>query len=694
LQERLAGVVRSWSDDLRDQLVDGHGEERGVALFRRYGDAFRPGYQADVAARVAVDDIERLEALGRDDIAVHLSRPLEAGPHVARFKLYRSGAPLLVSDVLPLLEHLGARVADQRPHRVRPEGATADLWIYDFGLVCEGFGDMAGTSALFEEAFCRVWRGDMEDDGFNRLVLLAKLPWRSITVLRAYARYLRQAGTTFSPDYVVSAVAAHPGIAAHLVEVFTVKFDPDDDGERDVRVGELVGRIEADLDDVASLDQDRILRSLLTLVRATLRTNAFQVGPDGEPKGHLAIKLDPHQIPDLPRPRPLFEIWVYAPGVEGVHLRGGAVARGGLRWSDRREDFRTEVLGLMKAQMVKNAVIVPTGAKGGFVVKQPPVAPPGATVDRAALAATVERCYRTFISGLLDLTDNREGTGIVPPEKVVRYDSDDPYLVVAADKGTATFSDVANEVAAGYGFWLGDAFASGGSAGYDHKKMGITARGAWESVKHHFRELGVDVATQPTTVVGIGDMAGDVFGNAMLLSRQLKLVAAFNHLHVFLDPAPDPEASFVERDRLFRTPGSTWADYDADLLSPGGGVFERTAKSIALTPEVRAALGLADDVTALPPAEVIKAILAAPVDLLFNGGIGTYVKASTETHPDAGDKTNDALRVDAGALRCKVVAEGGNLGLTQRARIELARAGVRVNTDAIDNSAGVNTSDV
>jgi glutamate dehydrogenase len=692
LEQRLAAIVRNWSDDLRDHLVDEHGEEKGLERFRRYGGAFPAGYMAENPPRVAVDDIDRLEALGDGDIGLHLFRPLESGRSAARFKLYRSGAPVLVSDVLPLLEHLGVRVADQRPHPIRREGAPP-LWIYDFGLICEHLDQLDTLAPLFQEAFARVWQGQMEDDGFNRLVLLAQLSWRDVTVLRAYAKYLRQAGTTFSPDYVESAVAAHPEIAAKLVALFHVRFAPVDIAadERDEHAAGLVAEIEAMLDDVASLDEDRILRSLLTLVQATLRTNAHQRidGPGGEPKTHLSFKLDPRQIPDLPRPRPVYEIFVYSPTVEGVHLRGGPVARGGLRWSDRRQDYRTEILGLMKAQMVKNAVIVPVGAKGGFVVKRPP--PAGS--PREELAAEVERCYRTFISGLLDVTDNRVGAEVVPPPAVVRYDGDDPYLVVAADKGTATFSDVANEVAAGYGFWLGDAFASGGSAGYDHKKMGITARGAWESVKRHFRELGVDVATTPITVAGVGDMSGDVFGNGMLQSRQLKLVAAFNHLHVFLDPSPDPEASFLERSRLFALPRSSWGDYDTALLSPGGGVFPRSAKSIPLTPEVRRVLGLDDDVDALPPNEVVRAILRAPVDLLWNGGIGTYVKADAETNADVGDKANDGVRVSAGEMRCRVVGEGGNLGLTQRARVELARAGVRINTDAIDNSAGVDCSD-
>ena len=696
VERQLAEAVRTWADDLRDSLIEEHGEEQGLHLFRRYRDAFRPGYMADNLAPVAVDDIERLEALGPDDIGMHLYRPLEASRQTARFKLYRSGQPVLVSDVLPLLENLGVRVSDQRPHTVRPEGSPP-VWIYDFGLLSAGLGDLAATAELFQEAFVRVWRGEMENDGFNRLVLQAERPWRDITVLRAYAKYLRQTGTTFSPSYVEAAVAAHPDIAVLLVDLFHARFEParpgggdggdggdgpnGDDPDRNRRTTALVEQIEATLDAVPSLDEDRILRSFLTLIQATLRTNLFQPA-----RAHLAFKLDPHQIPDLPEPRPAYEIFVYAPHVEGVHLRGGPVARGGLRWSDRREDFRTEILGLMKAQMVKNAVIVPVGAKGGFVVKQPPA-------GRDELAAEIERCYRTFIRGLLDLTDNRQGTEVVRPPDVVRYDGDDPYLVVAADKGTATFSDLANAVAAEYGFWLGDAFASGGSSGYDHKKMGITARGAWESVKQHFRERGLDVATAPITVVGIGDMSGDVFGNGMLLSEHLRLVAAFNHQHIFLDPDPDPEAAYQERRRLFELPRSTWADYDPALRSAGGGVYPRTAKSIALTAEVRRALDIDPAIEALPPNELIRCLLRAPVDLLWNGGIGTYVKATGETHAQVGDKANDPVRVDASEVRCKVVAEGGNLGLTQRARIELARAGVLVNTDAIDNSAGVDCSD-
>ena len=497
---------------------------------------------------------------------------------------------------------------------------------------------------------------------------------------------------------------AYPGIASLLVALFATRFDPRlplSEEDRATQAKELVTAVGTQLDAVTSLDQDRILRSYLHLIQATLRTSFFQRTTDGRPKSYTAFKLDPQSIPDLPAPRPRFEIFVYSPRFEGVHLRFGGVARGGLRWSDRREDFRTEILGLVKAQMVKNAVIVPTGAKGGFVLKHRPGSGSGTTgFARTAVAGRewTERdegvvCYKLFISALLDVTDNLDGGKVVPPKDVVRHDPDDPYLVVAADKGTATFSDLANEISTRYGFWLGDAFASGGSAGYDHKKMGITAKGAWESVKRHFRDLGVDTQTTDFTVVGIGDMSGDVFGNGMLLSRHIRQVAAFDHRHIFIDPDPDPEGSFAERERIFHLPRSSWDDYDRSLISEGGGIWPRSAKSIPLSPQVRAALGITTELSALPPTELIKAILTAPVDLLWNGGIGTYVKSTAESHADAGDKANDVVRVNGRQLRCKVVGEGGNLGLTQRGRIEYALAGGHIATDFLDNSAGVDCSD-
>ena len=590
--------------------------------------------------------------------------------------------------MLPALQSLGVEVLDERPFEIiRPDGSRC--WIYDFGLGVDAATarSMAGrrrqeTQERFCAAFRAVWHGAAETDRFNALVLHAGLDWREVAMLRAYAHYAAQLGGPFGPQYVADILLAHPAASRALVELFHARFDPvPGPEERTARSAAALADVGALIDEVTGLDADRILRGHLALINATVRTNWFNERP------HFSFKIDPTAVPDMPAPRPRFEIFVYSPRVEGVHLRFGPVARGGLRWSDRPQDYRTEVLGLVKAQAVKNAVIVPVGAKGGFVVTAPAPGPD-----------EVEACYRIFISGLLDVTDDmvtrEDGTvTTVPPPGVVRHDGDDPYLVVAADKGTARFSDVANEVAAEYGFWLGDAFASGGSVGYDHKAMGITARGAWESVKRHFRELGVDTQTQDFTVVGVGDMSGDVFGNGMLLSDHIRLVAAFDHRHVFVDPDPDPARSYAERRRMFDLPRSSWDDYDRGVISPGGGVWLRTAKAVPVGPEMRAALGLADGVTALSPPELIGAILLAPVDLLWNGGIGTYVKATTETHAEVGDKANDAIRVDGGRLRVKVVGEGGNLGSTQRGRIEFARSGGKINTDAIDNSAGVDCSD-
>ena len=686
IETLLVAATRSWADDLEEALVEEHGEERGGMLFRRYGDAFPPAYRADWVPRSALADIGQIEELRQpDDLALRLYRPLEAPRGALRAKVFRAGAPLALSSMLPLFEDMGVEVADERPYEITPSERES-VWIYDFGLTYGGNQDLQ-TDLLretFQESFIRVWRGDAESDGYNRLVLRAGLTWHETTVLRAIGRYLRQAGTTFSDRYVEQALGTNAPVARLLMHLFRARFEPGhaDAGEAD----QLVDSIGEAIDAVESLDQDRILRNFLDVVQAMLRTNFFQTPAGDGPKPCLSFKLDPSRLPWLPLPRPRFEIFVYSPRTEGVHLRGGPVARGGIRWSDRREDFRTEVLGLMKAQMVKNAVIVPVGAKGGFVVKRPP---PGG--DREEVLAEVEACYRTFIGGLLDLTDNIVDGEVAPPPDVVRYDEDDPYLVVAADKGTAALSDVANQVSAQYGFWLGDAFASGGSAGYDHKKMGITARGAWESVKRHFRELGHDAQSEDFTVVGIGDMSGDVFGNGMLLSPHIRLVAAFDHRHVFIDPDPEAAASFEERHRLFELPRSSWDDYDRELISEGGGVWPRTAKSLPLSEQARAALDVEDE--KLAPNDLIRALLRAPVDLLWNGGIGTYVKATGETHAEAGDKASDAVRVDAGELRCRVIGEGGNLGLTQRARIEYAAGGGKINTDAIDNSAGVDCSD-
>ena len=699
LERQLVDATRTWEEDLNEAARAEHGEEVAGRLSGLYGRAFPEAYKEDFTSRVGVVDIRHMDAL-EDDDATGLNMYQEPGApaHERRFKLYRR-SPLSLTQVLPMFTHMGVEVVDERPYEVhRSDGVH--LWVYDFGLrvrndkVWSGEGGRDRLRDLFQDAVDAVWNGRAESDGFNALVLGAGLTWRQVVILRTVAKYLRQTGSTFSQDYVESALVQNLRLAARLVALFEVRFDPSRYGagagpEREAAQAALCEEITRDLDEVRSLDHDRIIRAFLGVITATLRTNYFQADDEGRDKPYVSIKLNPKKVPDLPAPRPQFEIFVYSPRVEGVHLRFGPVARGGLRWSDRREDFRTEVLGLVKAQMVKNAVIVPTGSKGGFYAKQLP----DPSLDRDAWLTEGVGSYKVFISGLLDLTDNRVGGEVVPPPSVVRHDEDDSYLVVAADKGTATFSDIANGVAQSYGFWLDDAFASGGSAGYDHKAMGITARGAWESVKRHFREMGVDTQAQDFTAVGIGDMSGDVFGNGMLLSEHIRLVAAFDHRHIFVDPEPVAATSFPERKRLFDLPRSSWADYDSSLISAGGGIFDRSLKAVRVTPEMTKALGLPQATTSMTPAELMKAILQAPVDLLWNGGIGTYVKAGSETNADIGDRANDAIRVDGNALRCKVVGEGGNLGLSQLGRIEASLHGVRVNTDAIDNSAGVDTSD-
>ncbi|MFN8036869.1 MAG: NAD-glutamate dehydrogenase [Acidimicrobiia bacterium] len=679
LERELAAAARSWSDNLRDALVARHGEVLGQQLAHRYAQQFPLVYQDATTIATAVDDVSYLETVpDPPDVGLRLT----AEPHGPVLTLFGRDDPLPLSTAMPYLTTMGVSVVDEHPYELTAEDGGR-YWIADFGLRLDPGTELdARARDAFVDALAAIIRGDAENDRFNVLVVAAGLRWREVVVLRTYARYLRQIGTRFSQEYIAECMAAHPGLTRHLVELFLTRFDPAEQDTGADGQSELVDTVTEELDAVAVLDEDRILRSLLHLILATTRTSYFQ--ESDRPPSHLACKLDPSLVPDLPLPRPMYEIFVYSPRVEGVHLRMGRVARGGIRWSDRREDFRTEILGLMKAQMVKNAVIVPVGAKGGFVLKQPPSA-------RDALQAEVVACYRTFIGAMLDITDNLVDGKPVPPDRVRRYDPDDPYLVVAADKGTATFSDIANELALERNFWLGDAFASGGSAGYDHKKMGITAKGAWESVKRHFRQLGIDTQTTGFTVVGIGDMSGDVFGNGMLLSEHIELVAAFDHRHVFLDPNPDPVTSFAERARLFALPRSSWDDYDRDKLSVGGGIHPRTAKSIEITPEVGERLGIAE--TELAPNDLISVVLRAPVDLLWNGGIGTYVKASTERHADVGDKSNDAIRVDADDLRCRVVGEGGNLGFTQRGRIEYALQGGLIHTDAIDNSAGVDCSD-
>jgi glutamate dehydrogenase len=691
MQREIAAAATNWLDRLSVALRARHDEAASLALIARYSRAFPAAYQQEVAATDMLEDIADLERLRAQPGALRLNlhRPAKQVATRVHLKFVKLGETIPISDMLPLLENFGLRVITERPYEIAwPDGGEA--WIQDFELEHrDGLEiDIARVEQRFSEGVGAAWQGAIENDGFNRLVLLANMPSRDVVAVRLIAKYLLQTGVPFSQATMERALARNAGIAGQLVALFHAMFDPAAPAKTRARtVDQRVRAIGAALAAVTSLDEDRILRAYLAVIRATRRTNFYQRGTSGQPKDYVSVKLDPAKIPDLPLPRPKFEIFVYSPRVEGVHLRMAAVARGGLRWSDRRDDFRTEVLGLMKAQNVKNTVIVPAGAKGGFVPKRLPAGGSRDDVQKEAIES-----YRTFIRALLDVTDNLVGGKIVPPADVVRHDGDDAYLVVAADKGTATFSDIANAISVEYGFWLGDAFASGGSAGYDHKKMGITARGAWECVKRHLREAGIDSQSQDFTVAGIGDMAGDVFGNGMLLSKHIRLVAAFNHMHVFLDPEPDAARGFVERQRLFNLPRSTWDDYDRKLLSRGGGVYLRSAKSIPLSPEVRRLLDL--EASAATPQEVIRAILRMRVDLLWNGGIGTYVKASGERHAEAGDRSNDGVRVDGRELRARVVGEGGNLGCTQRGRIEYAMTGGRINTDFIDNSAGVNTSDL
>ncbi|MGZ6790887.1 MAG: NAD-glutamate dehydrogenase domain-containing protein, partial [Mycobacteriaceae bacterium] len=656
LQEQTEAACRTWDDSLLGELEAAPREEVNARVMQRYAQVLPESYKEDFSAAHAISDVQRLESLLEGEIDVALYRQEGGGEHELRFALYLAGGSVSLSRMLPVLQSMDVEVLDERPYMVdRPDGLRC--WIYDFGLrverlvIGEEADALASVRQRFVDTFTAAWHGRAEVDGFNALVLRAGLDWRQTMLLRGYAKYLRQVGLPYSQSYVEDVLVGNPGVCRGLLGLFAARLDPAQATDQAAAVNSAeqvhayVAEVAALIDEVMSLDADRILRAYLSLIEATLRTN-YYVSTEG-PRPYLSFKLDPRAIAELPKPRPRFEIFVYSPRVEGVHLRFGAVARGGLRWSDRREDFRTEVLGLAKAQAVKNAVIVPVGAKGGFVVKQPPVPTGDAVADREAFQAEGIACYRTFIRGLLDLTDNLDpvaGT-VLPPKEVLRHDGDDTYLVVAADKGTASFSDIANGVAADYGYWLGDAFASGGSAGYDHKAMGITARGGWESVKRHFRELGVDTQSEDFTVVGIGDMSGDVFGNGMLLSERIRLVAAFDHRHVFVDPKPVAKTSFAERRRMFGLGRSSWADYDTSLISEGGGVWPRTLKSIPIGEQMRSALGLESDVDKLSPAELVHAILLAPADLLWNGGIGTYVKAGGETHAEVGDKANDGLRV-------------------------------------------------
>jgi glutamate dehydrogenase len=688
LERRVAAAVRSWSDSFKTALLARFDEAYALQLFDKYCQAFPAAYTEDFSGDAAALDVSFLETLEKEPARLHLDiyRPEPRRKDKLFLKIFRAQDAIPISDLLPMLENMGLKVIAERPYELEFSKQRRG-WIQDLELVMQSAAP-AQFDALerdIKSAFTAVWTGRMDSDSFNQLTLIAGVPWRMVTVLRAYCRYLLQTGLPFSQGYIAQVLVNHAAIAKSFADLFVARFDPALSPQaRRGALTRLEARIRSALEKVTRSDEDRILRALWNALTASVRTNAYQTGPSGELKEYLSFKLESRQLRELPLPKPLFEIFVFSPRMEGVHLRMGYVARGGIRWSDRREDFRTEILGLMKAQQVKNTVIVPVGAKGGFVVKRLPA-------EREAQQAEVIACYRTLIRGMLDVTDNIVDDEIIAPPLVVRHDKDDAYLVVAADKGTATFSDIANAISEEYGFWLGDAFASGGSAGYDHKKMAITARGAWECVKRHFREIGVDIQNRDFTVAGIGDMAGDVFGNGMLQSRHIKLLAAFNHLHIFIDPSPDPARSFAERERLFKLPRSGWDDYSRRALSKGGAVFSRGAKSITLSREAMALLDLPMQVT---PNEVIKGILRAHVDLLWNGGIGTYVKATFESNADVGDRSNDAVRVDARELNCKVVGEGGNLGLSQLGRIEFARRGGRLNTDFIDNSAGVNCSDL
>ncbi|MFC3095765.1 NAD-glutamate dehydrogenase [Alteromonas sediminis] len=689
IEKNIIELSKTWNDRLAAAIRSAHGESKGKALENRYINAFSRSYTEQNLPSAALVDIGKLEQLNdQHKLDMLYYRPQEepAGSDVVKLKLFHKDVPIHLSDVLPMLENFGLRVIDESPYRIKcAEGDTH--WIMDFSMLHKRDKklNMEEAQALFQDAFAKVWNNALEDDAFNRLVLGAGLTGRKVTILRAYAKYMRQTGSSFSRDYIANTLSKYPQIATLLVQYFDMRFDPTI--KRNAKKTEaLLATIIEHLDNVSNLDDDRIIRRYLDMMAATLRTNFYQPDDKGEEKSYVSIKMQPELIPDMPLPLPKFEIFVYSPRVEGVHLRGGKVARGGLRWSDRQEDFRTEILGLVKAQQVKNTVIVPVGAKGGFVCKQLPT-----EGGRQAFFEEGQACYRMFIRSLLDITDNIVDGAIVPPKNVVRHDEDDPYLVVAADKGTATFSDIANGIAEEFGFWLGDAFASGGSIGYDHKKMGITARGGWESVKRHFREIGIDCQTTDFTCIGVGDMAGDVFGNGMLLSEHTRIIAAFNHMHIFFDPNPDAAASYKERKRLFDDPSLSWEDYDSKLISKGGGIFSRAAKSIKLTPEMKKWLSTRQQT--MTPNELIHNILKMPVDLLWNGGIGTYVKGSKESHSEVGDRANDTTRVNGKDLRVKIVGEGGNLGLTQLGRVEFAANGGRVNTDFVDNVGGVDCSD-
>lgn len=678
-------MTATWKEELHQTLLKQYGNKKGPLLSKKYSDCFPASYIDDYSISVAANDIAYMEQLSpQNPLEIFFYFSTKENESVLHLRLFQWQKPLSLSNVLPMLENLDLRTDSETPHKMTLKN-NQSIWISDFVVAyTKDAFEIDKIKDLFQEAFVKIYFGLAENDGLNRLVLAASLSWREIMILRAYAKYLRQVGFRFSQAYIEQALVNYADITKNLLALFFALHNPAKEASTQA-VKKIEQHILQALDSVASLDEDKIIRRIFELIKATLRTNYFQT-TDGSPKDYLSIKLNSRIIPELPLPTPLYEIFVYSPRFEAIHLRNTKVARGGIRWSDRREDFRTEILGLMKAQVVKNAVIVPSGAKGGFVLKMAPQ-----PSSREIIQAEVIQCYKSFIHGLLDLTDNiKDGKFIRPPD-VVCHDDVDPYLVVAADKGTASFSDIANLISSEYDFWLGDAFASGGSAGYDHKKMGITARGAWESIKRHFRELNIDVEKISVTVTGIGDMSGDVFGNGMIYSKCIKLVAAFDHRHIFIDPNPDPEISYYERVRLFNLSSSSWEDYNSKLISKGGGIFKRSLKSIMLTPQMKQCFDVED--TELAPNELIRVILKAPVDLLFNGGIGTYVKSSSESQAEVGDRTNDYCRIDGNELRCKVVGEGGNLGFTQLGRVEFALQGGLINTDFIDNSAGVDCSD-
>lgn len=689
IEARLIQAYRSWDDDLHDALVEEHGEENGNLMAVKYRQAFAAGYKENFAAKAAVLDIHHMEILGeKNPLGMSLYRALEEPSENFRLKLYHYQSSIPLSDVIPVLENMGLRILGEHPYEINKLDSES-IWIHDFSvsLISKKVINLDKIKQNFELAFRQVCNSKVDSDKFNTLVLSAGMNWREIVILRAYAKYLKQLGFGLSQEYIEETLNRYVAVTRQIVELWEIRFNPDrDETKREQEEKVCVSAIETALDSVSTLNEDRILREYMNLVNATVRTNFYQFNSEGDNKDYLVIKLRPRQLSIVPQPVPLYEIFVFSPRIEGVHLRTGKVARGGLRWSDRLEDYRTEILGLVKAQQVKNSVIVPVGAKGGFVAKN--------LSQNASREETLEEgiaCYKIFIAGLLDVTDNICNGGIVAPNRVIKKDDDDPYLVVAADKGTATFSDIANKISEDYRYWLGDAFASGGSTGYDHKKMGITARGAWVSVTRHFRELGLNVETTDFTVVGIGDMAGDVFGNGMLMSRHIRLVAAFNHEHIFIDPDPDSAISYDERKRLFKLKKSNWLSYNTDLISPGGGVFSKSAKSIPVSQEMKQLFSINGD--RITPNALLMAILQAPVDLIWNGGIGTYVKSSAETNTEVGDKANDNVRTNANKIQCKVFAEGGNLGVTQLGRVEMSRRGVLCNTDFIDNSAGVDCSD-